>query len=65
MYQKVGNVLRTELYSNPPQNMNQSRDIIDSSLETAMHATRTTIDTTLGSTPGDLTFSRDMFLNIP
>ena len=30
-----------------------------------MHATRTTVMTTLGSTPGALAFSRDMFLNIP
>ena len=30
-----------------------------------MHAMRTTIATTLGSTPGSLAFSRDMFLNVP
>ncbi|KAL7525960.1 hypothetical protein ACHAXR_004955, partial [Thalassiosira sp. AJA248-18] len=65
MHQTVGNILRTELYSNPPQNMTQARDIIDQALATAMHATRTTIATTLGSTPGALAFSRDMFLNIP
>ena len=65
MHQTVGNVLRTLLYSNPPQNMTQAREIIDQALATAMHATRTTIMTTLGGTPGSLAFSRDMFLNIP
>jgi hypothetical protein len=30
-----------------------------------MHAMRTTVATTLGSTPGSLTFARDMFLNVP
>ena len=65
VHQTVGNVLRTLLYSNPPQNMTQARDIIDQALATAMHATRTTIMTTLGGTPGSLAFSRDMFLNIP
>ena len=30
-----------------------------------MHAMQTTVATTLGSTPGALAFSRDMFLNIP
>ena len=65
MHQTVGNVLRTMLYSQPPQNMTQARDIIDQALATAMHATRTTVMTTLGSTPGALAFSRDMFLNIP
>ena len=65
MHQTVGNVLRTYLYSNPPRNMTQAKDIIDQALATAMHAMRTTIATTLGSTPGALAFSRDMFLNIP
>ena len=65
MHQTVGNILRTTMYSNPPQNMPQARDIIDQALATAMHAMRTTVATTLGSTPGALAFSRDMFLNIP
>ena len=30
-----------------------------------MHVMRTTVATTLGSTPGALAFRRDMFLNIP
>ncbi|KAL7529782.1 hypothetical protein ACHAXR_003150 [Thalassiosira sp. AJA248-18] len=41
--------------------MTQARDIIEQALATAMHATQTIIDTTLGSTPGALDFSRDMF----
>ena len=65
MHQTVGNILRTHLHSNPPQNMTQARDIIDEALATAMHAMRTTVATTLGSTPGALAFSRDMFLNVP
>ena len=65
MHQTVGNILRTNIHSNPPQNMNQARDMIDESLANAMHAMRTTVATTLGSTPGALAFSRDMFLNIP
>ena len=65
MHQTVGNVLRTYLYSNPPQNMTQAKDIIDQALATTMHAMRSKIATTLGSTPGALAFSRDMFLNVP
>ncbi len=49
----------------PPQNMTQARDIIDDVLTTVMHAMRTTIATTLGSTPGALAFAWDMFLNVP
>ena len=58
MHQTVVNILSTELYSNPPQNMTQDRDIIDSSLVTVMDATRMTISTTLGSNPGALSFRR-------
>ena len=64
MHQIVGNILRT-LYSNPPQNMTEARDIMDDALATAMHTMQTTVATMLGSTPGALAFSRDMFLNIP
>ena len=65
MHQTVGNVLRVLLYSNPPQNLTQARDIVDQALATAMHAMRVTVATTLGTMPGALAFSRDMFLNVP
>eukprot|EP00957_Ditylum_brightwellii_P055076 4174467-Ditylum_brightwellii.AAC.1 len=45
--------------------MTQARDIIDQDLATAMHDMQTTIVTMLGSTPGVMAFSRDVFLNIP
>ena len=65
MHQTVANVIKTFLYSNPPKNMTQSKDILDYSLANTMHAMRTTVATTLGSTPGALAFSRDIFLNVP
>jgi hypothetical protein len=57
MHQTVTNVLRRLVHTNPPQNMTQSRDIIDNAQATAMHAMQTTIATTLGSTPGALAFA--------
>ena len=57
-------MLRFLLYSNPPENMTQARDIMDDALATVMHAMRTVVATSLGSTPGSLAFSRDMLLNI-
>ena len=51
MHQTVANVLRTLLYSDPPKNMTQVKDIMDDALATAMHAMRTTVATTLGSRP--------------
>ncbi len=65
MHQTVTNVLRTLVHTNPPQNMTQARDIIDDALATAVHAMKTTVATTLGSTPGALAFAQDMFLNVP
>ncbi len=41
MHQTVNNVLRTLVHTNPPQNMTQTRDIIDNALATAMHAMQT------------------------
>ncbi len=57
MHQAVTNVLRSLVHTNPPQNMTQAKDIIDDALATAMHAMRTTVATTLGSTPGALAFA--------
>jgi hypothetical protein len=57
MHQTVTNVLRTLVHTNPPQNMTQARDIIYDALATAIHAMKTTVVTTLGSTPGALAFA--------
>ncbi len=65
MHQKITNVLRILVHTNPPRNMTQARDIIDDALATAMHAMQTTVATTLGSTPVALAFARDLFLNMP
>ena len=65
MHQTVENVLRLLVHANPPRNMSSAKDIVDDALATAMHAMRTTVATTLGSAPGALAFSHDMFLNVP
>jgi hypothetical protein len=41
------------------------KEYIDEALSIAMHAMRAAIHSTLGSSPGSLTFNRDMFFNIP
>ena len=66
MHQTVGNVLRTYLNSaQAPTQLLEARDTIDDCLATAMHAMRTNIATSLGSSPGALVYGRDMFLNVP
>jgi hypothetical protein len=65
MHQMVGNVLRTLLHREPPRDVTKAKDFIDEALLVATHAMQTGINTTLGSSPGNLIFNRDMFLNIP
>ena len=65
MHQTVENVLRTLLYWEPPQNIATAKEYVDEALSIATHAMRARIHSTLGSSPGSLTFNRDMFLNIP
>jgi len=65
MHQTVGNILGTLLHGEPPQNIANAKDYVDEALSIAMHAMRVGIHLTMGSSPGNLVFNRDMFLNIP
>ncbi len=47
------------------QNMASTKEYINEALSIAMHAMKAAINSTLGSSPGSLTFNRDMLLNIP
>jgi hypothetical protein len=64
MHQTVGNVLQTLLHGEPPQDVTKGKDFIDEALLIATHTMQTGIHTTLGSSPGNLVFNRDIFLNI-
>eukprot|EP00804_Cyclotella_cryptica_P022516 CCRYP_009419-RA/>CCRYP_009419-RA protein AED:0.31 eAED:0.38 QI:0/-1/0/1/-1/0/1/0/94 len=44
--------------------MTQAGDIVNQALVTAMHDMQVTIASTLGSTPGTLTFCHNMFLTV-
>ncbi len=65
MHQTVGDVLRTLLNGEPPQNIAKAKYYVDEALSIAMHAMRVGIHSTMESSPGNLVFNRDMFLNIP
>ena len=65
MHQTVGNVLRTTLHGNPPENLTRANGLKDKALSTAMHSMQSSVHTTLGSSPGFLVFNSDMYLNIP
>ena len=63
MQQTVGNV-QTLLHGKPPRDVTKAKDFIDEALSIATHPMHTGIHTTLGSSPGNLVFNRDMFVNI-
>ena len=47
------------------KNVTKANELLDEVLSIAQHALQTSFHTTLGSSPGALVFSRDMFLNFP
>jgi hypothetical protein len=65
IHQTVGNVLRSLLHGNSLQNIANAAQYVDEALSIAMHAMRARVHSTLGSSPGNLVFNRDIFLNIP
>jgi hypothetical protein len=65
MPQTVGNDLRTLLHGSPPQNIASAEQYVDEALSIAMQAMQAGVHSTLGSSPGNLVFNRDMFLDIP
>jgi hypothetical protein len=65
MHQTVGNALRNLLHGNPPQNIANVEQCVDEALLIAMQTMRAGVHSILDSSPGNLVFIRDIFLNIP
>jgi hypothetical protein len=65
MHQVVGNALRTLYTLQPPEGVVDAKQLCDTAIANAMHATRATFHSALHSTPGGLAFGRDMFLDLP
>jgi hypothetical protein len=60
MHQTVGNVLIILLHGNPSQHIVNTEQHVDEALSIAIHAMRAEVHTTLGSSPGNLVFNRDI-----
>jgi hypothetical protein len=65
MHQAVGNSLRVLKQWTPPNHLDDAHLLIDTALANAMYATCATFHSGLMTTPGALSFSRDMVMNIP
>ena len=53
------------LCAHPPNNVEQTHDVLDTCFATAAYASKVAIHRTLNISPGALVFQRDMILNIP
>eukprot|EP00957_Ditylum_brightwellii_P144763 11026606-Ditylum_brightwellii.AAC.1 len=60
----VANILRATT-NGQANNMQQAVNAVDDALVTAMHATRCSVSRSLGLSPGNLVFRRDMFMDLP
>ena len=65
MHQTVANVLRTTLQLKPPKNELEAIQQIEDAIATTVYATRVSVSRSLGTSPGNLVFRRDMFLDLP
>ena len=77
MHQTVANVLRTklnsyndlgnreEIYDGRKINEEEVRQVIENCLATAQYATRVQTNRSLGVSPGELVYQRDMFIDLP
>lgn len=65
MHQTVANVLRTTLNSGEAPNLQVANQAIENALATTVYATRCSVSRSLGCSPGELVFQRDMLLDLP
>ena len=66
MHQTMATQLRTILHvRETPQNFEEATTLVDTAIASTVFALRSTIHSTMKTTPGALIFHRDMLLNIP
>jgi hypothetical protein len=65
MHQAVGNSLHMLRQWTPPNHLDDAHLLVDTAVANTIYATRATFHEGLLTTPGVLSFSHDMVLNIP
>ena len=65
IHQTVGNVLWILIRTKHLTPQQQAEQLLDNALATVMHATRSAVNHTMKTSPGALTFYRDMFVDVP
>jgi hypothetical protein len=64
MHQTIGNSLRVLSTLHPPAGILDAHHLVDTAIANAVYATQATFHSSLNTTPGGLTFGRDMVLDI-
>jgi len=65
LHSTIGDILRSMLNENPPSNVAQAYEVIDTALASAQFAVRASVHRTMGLSPGAIVFHQDMFHPIP
>ena len=65
MHQTAGNIICTLTHAQPPQNMLQANQFVDSAVANTMYVIRCSLHHALKMSPGAFVYQQDMFLNIP
>ena len=64
MHQSIGNALRVLTTLQPPQGIVGANQVLDTAIPNTVFASRALLHSTLKTTPGGLTFHRDMIMDI-
>ena len=65
IHQTVANVLRIYMQTTTIETYENAKQVMNNALATAMHATRCAVNHTMKNSPGEIVFSRDMFVDVP
>ena len=61
----MGNIIQVITRTNPPNDEEQAKQIIDNALAMCIHVTQSSINQTMQTSPGALVFQRNMIFDIP
>ena len=65
LHKTMADILRVMMHVSPPNNEEETTNMIDNALSTVVHASRCSVNHTMKTSPGAMLFNRDMMTNIP
>ena len=65
VHQTIANIIRTTCLLTPPRTKTQAHELVQDAIAQAIYATRVSVSRSLGTSPGNLTFRRDMLMDLP